>query len=146
MFCIQFWCVAGFSTTPRNSQMLAGCPTVELKKNTSGTINHIDRRWPQIAQVKSSSLHDYTPPFLGLYPSPHPFPDSRHKQRLTSVLLSEWKSLSHVWLFATPWTTQSWNSPGQNTGVGSLSLLQGIFPIQELNRVFCIAGEFFTKW
>ena len=26
-----------------------------------------------------------------------------------------------------------WNSPGQNTGVGSLSLLQGIFPIQESN-------------
>ena len=27
-----------------------------------------------------------------------------------------------------------WNSPGQNTGVGNLSLLQGIFPTQELNR------------
>ena len=26
-----------------------------------------------------------------------------------------------------------WNSPGQNTGVGNLSLLQGIFPTQELN-------------
>ena len=26
-----------------------------------------------------------------------------------------------------------WNSPGKNTGVGSLSLLQGIFPIQRLN-------------
>ena len=26
-----------------------------------------------------------------------------------------------------------WNSPGQDTGVGSLSLLQGIFPTQELN-------------
>ena len=26
-----------------------------------------------------------------------------------------------------------WNSPGQNTGVGSLSLLQGIFPNQGLN-------------
>ena len=26
-----------------------------------------------------------------------------------------------------------WNSPGQNTGVGSLSLLQGIFPTQELS-------------
>ena len=26
-----------------------------------------------------------------------------------------------------------WNSPGQNTGVDSLSLLQGIFPTQELN-------------
>ena len=28
---------------------------------------------------------------------------------------------------------QLWDSPGQNTGVGSLSLLQGIFPTQELN-------------
>ena len=27
-----------------------------------------------------------------------------------------------------------WNSPGQNTGVGSLFLLQGIFLTQELNR------------
>ena len=27
-----------------------------------------------------------------------------------------------------------WNSPGQNTGVGSLSLLQGIFPTHELNQ------------
>ena len=26
-----------------------------------------------------------------------------------------------------------WNSPGQDTGVGSLSLLQGIFPTQVLN-------------
>jgi len=26
-----------------------------------------------------------------------------------------------------------WNSPGQNTGVGSPSLLQGIFPTQGLN-------------
>ena len=27
----------------------------------------------------------------------------------------------------------TWNSPGQNTGVGSLSLLQGIFPVQGSN-------------
>ena len=27
-----------------------------------------------------------------------------------------------------------WNSPGQNSGVGSLSLLQGIFPTQGANR------------
>ena len=45
-----------------------------------------------------------------------------------------WKSLSHVQLFVTPWTIYSpWNSPGQNTGVGSLSLLQGIFPTQGSN-------------
>ena len=36
----------------------------------------------------------------------------------------------------TPWTItihSPWNSPGQNTAVGSLSFLQGIFPTQELN-------------
>ena len=31
------------------------------------------------------------------------------------------------------WPHGLWNSPGQNTGVGSLSLLQGIFPIQGSN-------------
>ena len=38
----------------------------------------------------------------------------------------KWKPLSRVQLFATPWTLQ-------NTGVGSCSLLQGIFPTQESN-------------
>jgi len=33
----------------------------------------------------------------------------------------------------TPWAIYPWNSPGQNTGVGSCSLLQGIFPTQESN-------------
>ena len=33
-----------------------------------------------------------------------------------------------------------WNSPGQNTGMGSLSLLQGIFPTQGLNQASCTAG------
>ena len=44
--------------------------------------------------------------------------------------LKKWKSLSHVHLFATHRLYIPWNSPGQNTGVGSLSLLQGIFPTQ----------------
>ena len=35
----------------------------------------------------------------------------------------------------------SWNSPGQNTGVGSLTLLQGIFPIQESNPGFLQGGS-----
>ena len=39
-----------------------------------------------------------------------------------------------------------WNSPGQNTGVGSLSLLQGIFRTQGSNPVSRIAGGFFTSW
>ena len=45
----------------------------------------------------------------------------------------KWKLLSHVWLFATHGLYNPWNSPGQNTGGGSLSLLQGIFLIQGSN-------------
>ena len=39
----------------------------------------------------------------------------------------------------------SWNSLDQNTGVGSLSLLQGIFPIQDRTQVSRTAGGFFTS-
>ena len=48
----------------------------------------------------------------------------------------KWKLISCVWLFATPWIIQfsPWNSLGQNTGEGSLSLLQEIFPTQESDR------------
>ena len=45
----------------------------------------------------------------------------------------KWKPLSHVQVFATPWTYSPWNSPGQNTGVGSHSLLQGILPTHGWN-------------
>ena len=71
----------------------------------------------------------------------------------------KWKSLSHVRPFAPPGLYSSWNSLGQNTGVSSLSLLQGIFPTQEPNpnpnpNSFMavgwgfshIAGRFFTSW
>ena len=45
-----------------------------------------------------------------------------------------WKSLSRVQLFVTSWTIYSpWNSLGQNTRVGSLSLFQEIFPTQGSN-------------
>ena len=55
---------------------------------------------------------------------------------------NEWKlkSLSRVWLSETHGLYSPWNSPGQSTGVGSLSLLQGIFPTQESNPGQC------TNW
>ena len=40
--------------------------------------------------------------------------------------------LSRVQLFETPWRSP-WNSAGQNIGVSSCSLLQGIFPTQGSN-------------
>ena len=53
-------------------------------------------------------------------------------------LLIEWQgtlreSLSVVSDALRPHGHTPWNSPGQNTGVGSLSLLQGIFPTQGPN-------------
>ena len=44
------------------------------------------------------------------------------------TLIQNRKLLSRVQLFATQWTIQSRNSPGQNPGVGSHSLLQGKLP------------------
>ena len=53
---------------------------------------------------------------------------------LSLVKWVKWKSLSHVRLFVTHGLYSPWNSPGQNTGVGSPSLLQWIFPTQEWNQ------------
>ena len=39
-----------------------------------------------------------------------------------------------------------WNSPGQNTGVGSLSLLQGSSQHKDQTQISRIAGGFFTNW
>ena len=54
---------------------------------------------------------------------------------LSNISLKKWKWKSFNWvqLFATPWTIHPWNSPDQNTEVGSCSLLQGIFPTQGSN-------------
>ena len=43
---------------------------------------------------------------------------------------ADYLSLSHL---GSPLNYSSWNSPGQNTAVGTLSLLQGIFPTQGSN-------------
>ena len=48
-------------------------------------------------------------------------------------LQQEWKSLSCVLLLWPHGLYTPWDSPGQSAGVGSLSLLQGIFPTQGLN-------------
>ena len=44
------------------------------------------------------------------------------------LYISRYISFRYWWLLYSPW-----NSPGQNTGVGSLFLLQGIFPTQGSN-------------
>ena len=55
----------------------------------------------------------------------------------------DWTQVSHIsgWFLVD-------ESPGKlkNTGVGSLSLLMGIFPTQESNLASHTAGRFFTSW
>ena len=63
----------------------------------------------------------------------------------------KWKLLSHVQLFATPWTEAPrllcpWDSPGKSNGVGYHFLLQAIFLTQRLNSGPLTAGRFFTVW
>ena len=58
-------------------------------------------------------------------------------QHLYSVVSN---SLQPHWLYS------PWNSPDQNTRVGSLSLLQKIFATQDQTQVSRIAGGFFTSW
>ena len=94
---------------------------------------------------KKTSLHLFLDP-NGYHPFP-PLPSQpniinyRYSSLLpysTSQSLRKWKceseSRSVVSNSLGPHGLYSpWNSPGQNTGVGSLSLLQGIFPTQGSN-------------
>ena len=49
--------------------------------------------------------------------------EAEMKVKVAQLYLTHWN----------PMVSSPWNSPGQNTGVGSLSLLQGIFPTQGWN-------------
>ena len=73
------------------------------------------------------------------------------KKETQNIALSQWQYYEYWWSFRSTinvcegrsvmsdclWPQgllSPWNSPGQNTGMGSLSLLQGIFPTQGSNR------------
>ena len=69
--------------------------------------------------------------------------------QLFQNLINPWYSLSFNLIFGDVCDPMEparllspWNSPGQNTGEGSHSLLQGIFPTQ----VSHIEGRYFTGW
>ena len=68
-----------------------------------------------------------------LYSNPCPHPSKESESEIRSVVSD---SLQPYGLCS------SWNSLGQNTGVGSLSLLQGLSPIQGSDPGL----RFFTSW
>ena len=68
---------------------------------------------------------------------------------MSFIIIGESESESCSSVFDSFWPHglhSPWNTPGQNTGVGSLSLFQGIFPTRDRTQVSCIAGRFFTSW
>ena len=56
-----------------------------------------------------------------------------YNKYLRNISSDQWKSLSCVHSLQPHRLYSPWNSPGRNTRVGSLSLLQQIFPTQESN-------------
>ena len=63
---------------------------------------------------------------------------------LLNIYVYMWKSLSRVWLFITLWTIQV-HGILQDSGVGSLSLLQGIFPTQRSNPGLLYCRQLFYQ-
>ena len=59
-------------------------------------------------------------------------PTKVHLVKAMKVKVKVTQSCPTLW---DPMDRSPWNSPGQNTGVGSHSLLQGIFPTQRSNAV-----------
>ena len=97
--------------------------------------------------MQTSHTYTYIPFFLSLPPllPSHPTKSSQ-RTRLGSLCYTEtpqqlfyiwkWKSLSCVYSGWPHGLCSPWTSPGQNTEVGSLSLLQRIFPTQGSNQGF----------
>ena len=86
------------------------------------------------------SPHPSSSPHLQPWTSSHVLSDSMNLTFLR--VLYKWYQTVSVWTYYESESISCsvvsdslwpWNSPGQNTGVGSLSLLQGIFPTQGSN-------------
>jgi len=78
------------------------------------------------------------------------FPTAFYKVVLVFIDMCVCVSCSVVPDSVTPWTVATrllcpWSSSGKNTGVGSHSLLQGVFRTQGLNLVSCIADRLLPK-
>ena len=69
-------------------------------------------------------------------------------QKTQACVFTQWKCESRSVMSDSLWPHglfSPWDSPGQNTGVGSRSLLQGVFPTQEM-RAFNMLGCVVSFW
>ena len=95
-----------------------------------------NKQWPPQANGTESGREDVQAPYydFGSHSLPSLSPclsSSSHSPGPSHYRGGKWKSLNHVNSLR---LYSPWNSPGHNTGVGSLSFLQGIFPTQRSNQ------------
>ena len=87
---------------------------------------------PQFKSISSSALRLLHCPTLT---SVHNYRKKPQLQLYRPLLANVCMFVAQFWLMLCPWNVMTrflcpWNSPGKNSGVGSHSLLQGIFPTQ----------------
>ena len=96
------------------------------------------RDWTSISYISRQILYHLSQPGKPIPPARHTFSDLSRSSSLFLELKVKVKLLSHVRLFATPWTVAyrlllPWDFPGKSTGVDCHFLLQGIFSTQGSN-------------
>ena len=139
MLCWVVW-VPGEKTVFLFWKYLFGCAPSLLQHVGSSSLTMAQAWAPCMGSMKSSPLdHRGCPPNHQsyLYVCPHLFP--RVMNEAGGLWSSQLPTTEHESRSVVPdslWPHglyNPWNSPGQNTEVGSLLLLQGIFPTQGLN-------------
>ena len=96
------------------------CLENPMDRDWRATVHGVAKRWTQLTEHARAHTHTHT--------------HNPAQQLTVPLFLPESESCSVVCDSLQPHGLESpWNSPGQNTGAGSLSLLQGIFPSQGSN-------------
>ena len=108
--------LAAATLTGMLTYLNASCTMLFSLKNSS---------WPYTMNMSSCSSPHHPSQSASHFPPFHHFPPLPQSE--SEICSVESNSLQPHGLYSL------WNSPGQNTGVGSLSLLQGIFPTQGSN-------------
>ena len=111
-------------------------------------------RHPDLSPHRAQSPHDQTWPQskrntdVSFRKTVSPLVAAQTQETVTVQTERQEGKVKVAQLCLTLWDTMDcpWNSLGHNTGVGNLSLLQGIFQPSDRTQVSHIASGFFTSW
>ena len=138
----QLFCSHAPSSVTSGNIQLNSHPGWKDKKAYSGKRSSSPKPWPHFSNKAESLLSTGKVQIINVFPYIWDYilfwnsrGDILHNTLLTLFTAHVWcESCSVVFSSLQPHGLySSWNSPGQNTGVGGLSLLQGIFPTQGSN-------------